>query len=45
MLTTLASDTVIDYVYNWLCHQRRHWPADADIWDFRFHWATEKRII
>jgi hypothetical protein len=29
MRTTLASDAVIDQAYQWLCHQRRHWHANA----------------
>jgi hypothetical protein len=45
MLATLASDTVIDAAYQWLCHQRRHWAAGTDIWDFRFHWPDEKTLI
>ncbi len=45
MLRELASDRVIDAAYTWLCHQRRHWPANADIWDFRFRWETEKNTI
>ncbi|ECA1950138.1 transposase [Salmonella enterica subsp. enterica serovar Virchow] len=24
--------------WQWLFHQRRHAPADADIWHLRFHW-------
>jgi hypothetical protein len=45
MLATLASDTVIDAAYHWLCQQRRHWPADTEIWDLRFHWPGEKHRI
>ena len=45
MLSELASDTVIDVAYEWLCHQRRHWPADTDVWDLRFHWPTVKHDI
>jgi hypothetical protein len=45
MLATLASDAVMDAAYHWLCHQRRHWPADTDIWHFRFHWPDEKQRI
>jgi len=45
MLSTLASDAVIDRAYQWLCHQRRHWPAITDIWDCRFHWAVVKQDI
>ena len=42
MLAALASDTVLDTAYAWLCKQREHWPADADVWSLRFHWSCEK---
>ena len=31
--------------YTWLCQQRRHHPAQSDIWDVRFHWQQEKTQI
>jgi RNA-directed DNA polymerase len=36
---------VIDEAFQWLCQQRRHWGANADVWDFRFHWHTEKSTL
>lgn len=37
---------MIDQAYLWLCRQRKNYPPNADIWDFRFHWATHKpRLI
>lgn len=42
MLAELASNSVIDTAYVWLCHQRRDWPADTDIWHLRFRWAAAK---
>ena len=45
MRLELASDPVIDAAYEWLCRQRRHWPAAADIWDLRLHWQREKPWI
>jgi hypothetical protein len=45
MRTTFASATVIDLAYQWLCMQRRHWSANADVWDLRGHWHTEKHNI
>ena len=42
MLAALAADTVLDTAYAWLCKQRNHWPADADVWSLRFHWSCEK---
>ena len=45
MLAELASDAVIDVAYEWLCRQRRHWSADTDVWDLRFHWPSVKQDI
>lgn len=45
MLATLASDSVIDAAYKWLCHQRRHWPANSDVWSLRFDWETIKPAL
>jgi RNA-directed DNA polymerase len=38
----LASDGVVESAYQWLCRQRRHWPANSDVWDLRFHWPEMK---
>ncbi len=45
MRETLASDAVIDQAYQWLCQQRRHWSANADVWELRSHWQTDKHHI
>jgi hypothetical protein len=45
VLARLASDGVLDVAYAWLCHRRRDYPADADVWSFRRHWPGEKRRI
>ena len=45
MLATLASDAVIDKAYAWLCRQRRHWHANADVWELRCHWKHIKATI
>jgi len=34
---------VLDDAYEWLCHRRRDYPADADVWSFRRNWCEEKR--
>jgi RNA-directed DNA polymerase len=36
------TDTQLDAAFTWLCHRRRHFPANADVWHLRFHWAREK---
>jgi hypothetical protein len=35
MLTRLASDKVLDAAYDWLCHRRRKYPANNDVWTLR----------
>ena len=32
----------INTAYKWLCQQRKHFPPNSDIWDFRFHWEENK---
>ena len=34
-----------DEEYSWLCKQRRHYPANADVWDIRFHWQKEQQVL
>ena len=36
------SESQLDKAYKWLCQQRKHYPPNADIWDFRFHWEEKK---
>ncbi len=35
----------LDDAYHWLCQQRKHFPADADIWHFRFHYQGIKHDL
>jgi hypothetical protein len=35
---TLADNALLDRSSAWLCHRRRHYPADADVWAFRRRW-------
>jgi RNA-directed DNA polymerase len=39
-LNTFFNSTSLDTAYSWLCKQRAHFPANADIWHLRFHWHT-----
>lgn len=32
----------LDAAYRWLCQQRRHFPANADVWNLRGHWPAER---
>jgi hypothetical protein len=45
MIESLVSDERLDKAYAWLCHQRKDFPANSDIWDFRFNWHQEKESI
>lgn len=42
MLNELTAEALIDASFRWLCQQRKHFPANSDIWDLRFHWETLK---
>lgn len=37
LLEQLLTEANIESAWDWLCRQRRHFPADADVWDLRFH--------
>ncbi|MEP1352872.1 MAG: reverse transcriptase/maturase family protein [Tateyamaria sp.] len=41
LIELMASDDILDEAYAWLCHRRRDYPANADIWWFRRNWASE----
>ncbi len=45
LLARLASDYVLDAAYDWLCHRRKAYPADANVWSFRRHWLLEKERL
>ncbi len=45
LLDRLASDSVLDAAYGWLCRRRRDYPADADVWSLRRDWTDEKARI
>jgi hypothetical protein len=42
LIDRLASDTVLNRAYEWLCAQRRRWPDAADVLSFRRDWVAEK---
>jgi len=45
MLRELASDSVIESAYRWLCRQRCDWPASCDVWDLRHRWSAHKPAL
>ena len=40
MMNELVNSDLVDEAYQWLCQQRRHFPANSDVWDVRFHWEA-----
>ncbi len=41
----MASESVLDTAYGWLCKRRKDYPEHADVWSFRFNWPSEKSGI
>ncbi len=41
----LITDQVLEQSFAWLCHQRRHWPPDADVWCIRSQWQSVKHRL
>ncbi|WP_336243342.1 reverse transcriptase domain-containing protein [Enterobacter cloacae] len=39
---TSFTPELLDASYAWLCASRKNHPANADVWDLRFHWQQEK---
>ena len=42
ILDELASDAVLDEASAWLCHRRRRFPHNAEVWTFLRGWTEEK---
>ena len=40
-----ALQSSLEEAFAWLCRQRRYWPDDTDVWEFRRSWPAEKRAI
>jgi RNA-directed DNA polymerase len=45
LLDHLASDTILDRAYRWLCHTRAHYHHNDDVWHVRHWWAREKPLL
>lgn len=41
-MPALFSRALLESAFTGLCHSRRNFPANADIWHLRFHWHQEK---
>ena len=42
VLAEIASDSILDAAFAWLCKRRQNYPADADVWNFRRDWPEDK---
>ena len=42
LIQKIASDSVIDSAYNWLCKRRKDYSHNDDVWDIRFRWPEFK---
>lgn len=40
-MTLPFDNNALDNAYRQVCRQRKHFPANADIWHLRYHWPTE----
>jgi hypothetical protein len=45
MMNELVNSVLVDEAYQWLCQQRKHFLANSDVWDVRFHWEAFKAEI
>ncbi len=45
VLAAIASDSVLDAAFAWLCKRRRDYPDHADVREFRRNWPQEKDRI
>jgi hypothetical protein len=42
MINELVNTDLLNESFSWLCKQRKHFPANSDVWDVRFHWNKIK---
>lgn len=42
LIQKIASDSVIDSAYDWLCKRRMDYSHNDDVWDIRFKWPEVK---
>lgn len=44
-IADIVTNDILDAAYTWLCHRRKDWPEDADVWRFRQNWSGEKETL
>ncbi len=42
VLAEIASDSILDAAFAWLCKRRQNYPGHADVWNFRRDWPQDK---
>ncbi len=42
LIQRIASDSVIDCAYDWLCERRKDYSHNDEVWDIRFRWSEFK---
>ncbi len=45
LIQKIASDSVIDTAYEWLCKKRKDYSHYDEVWDIRFRWAELKPYL
>ena len=45
LIQKIASDSVIDSAYDWLCERRKNYSHNDDVWDIRFRWSGFKPYL
>lgn len=45
LMEEIASDEVLEQAYRWLCHRRKHYSWNNDVWTLRFRWAQDKTAL
>ena len=45
LMWEIASDSVLEEAYQWLCERRRDYSHNDDVWRVRQHWAEVKRVL
>ncbi|MEN8221060.1 MAG: reverse transcriptase domain-containing protein [Pseudomonadota bacterium] len=45
LINQIASDTVLDQAYEWLCKQRQDYSPNNDVWELRRRWHEFKPLL
>ena len=45
LIQKIASDSLIDSAYEWLCKRRRDYSHNDEVWNIRFKWSDVKPLL